>query len=69
MKVCKKCNLKYGENDNFCKECGDILEECSSVSYFFISPQSIKKAGILISAYQTLFASYIDCLIKISPQL
>ena len=42
MKVCKKCNLKYGENDNFCKECGDVLEECSSVSYFFKNEQNRK---------------------------
>ena len=59
MKVCKKCNLKYGENDNFCKECGDILEECSSVSYFFKNEQN-RKLTLYIVALLIVTGSFND---------
>lgn len=59
MKVCKKCNLKYGENDNFCKECGDVLEECSSVSYFFKNEQN-RKLILYIVALLIITGSFND---------
>lgn len=59
MKICKKCNLKYNENDNFCKECGNILEEYNSASYFFENKQN-RKLILYIIALLIITKSFSD---------